>query len=162
MANLMEVKVSGLDQVFKNLEATSEQIIQALARALYEDGNALLNEAKAIVPVDLGTLKSLGFVTFTEISAGTIDVTVGFGGAAKAYAVYVHEGTGPAVGHASYFPPKEALEAWANKHVIPVGALQWAIYRRGTRPTKYLEEPFNHRAKGFDQRIGRAVADILK
>jgi len=158
----MDVKVSGLDQVVKNLEATSEQIIQALARALYEDGNALLNEAKTLVPVDLGTLASSGYVTLPEITGDTIEVTVGFGGAAKAYALYVHEGTGPAVGHASYFPPKEALEDWANRHGIPVGAVQLAIYRRGTKPTKYLEEPFNARAKGFDQRIGRAVADILK
>src|SRR4029434_8732072 len=126
----MEVKVSGLDQVFKNLEATSEQIIQALARALYEDGGALLKEAQAITPWEFGVLVGSGYVTLPEITGSKIKVVLGFGGAAQAYAEIVHE--------------------------------RLDVYHKPPTQAKYLETPFNARAKGFDQRIGRAVADILK
>src|SRR4030095_6802232 len=130
MANLMDVKVSGIDKVVKNLAATNEEITRALARALYEDGNALKLEAQAITPVDIGTLRSSGYVTPPEITGNEIKVVVGFGGAAQAYAEIVHE--------------------------------RLDVYHEPPTQAKYLETPFNARAKGFDQRSGRAVADILK
>jgi hypothetical protein len=130
MANAMEIKVSGIDKVVKNLAATGEQIIQAVARALYEDGNALKLDAQAITPVDIGTLRSSGYVTLPEITGNEIKVVVGFGGAARAYAEIVHE--------------------------------RLDVYHKPPTQAKYLETPFNARAKGFDQRIGKAVADILK
>lgn len=66
-----------------------------------------------------------------------------------AYAQYVSEGTGPQ--HVNpetresqprdrYTPPISALEPWAHKMGIPVGAIWSHIRKYGTKPNNYVEE----------------------
>lgn len=130
MAKAMEVRTTGLDKVLENLNALPEQIISALGRALYQEGEGLMAEAKPITPIDTGVLRSSGFVKPPAVTDNDIVVEVGFGGAAASYALIVHE----------------RLDAYHNP---PTQA-------------KYLEEPFNRRTKGYNERIARAVIATLK
>lgn len=91
----------------KHLEAA----IKSAEAALYQGGNIIMTEAKERAPVDLGTLRNSGYVTLPETRGGNTFVEVGFGGAAKAYAVRQHEDTsyshtdpktGNSVGEAKY------------------------------------------------------------
>lgn len=68
-----------------------ENAEQALGRALYEEANRIFNLSQALVPVDTGTLRSSGQVALPEQSSRGTSVTIGYGGAASGYAVYVHE-----------------------------------------------------------------------
>lgn len=63
----------------------------AIGRALYQEGETIIKEAKERVPVDTGTLKNSGFVEPPVSAGNTVRVTVGFGGAAAEYAAIVHE-----------------------------------------------------------------------
>lgn len=63
----------------------------ALGRALYEEANRIFNQSQALVPVDTGALRSSGMVTLPEQSPQGPSVTIGYGGAAAPYAIYVHE-----------------------------------------------------------------------
>lgn len=68
-----------------------EKAVPAAAQAMYELGNEVMNESKAdYVPVDTGTLRDSGQVDM-EIDGSTITVILGYGGAAKDYAVIQHE-----------------------------------------------------------------------
>ena len=156
------IEVRGIDKVLNNIKNLTGDIQHELAAALYQEAQELITEAKQEVPVDLGTLRASGYVE-PPITEGTkITVQCGFGGPAAPYALYVHEGTGPAVGHGQYMPPKGALEQWARSHGFEdEGAVRWAIYQHGTKPHKYLEEPFNRRAAGVDMRIGARLKEKL-
>lgn len=68
-----------------------ENAEQALGRALYEEANRIFNESQLLVPVDTGTLRSSGQVTLPEQGPRGVSVTIGYGGAAAPYAIYVHE-----------------------------------------------------------------------
>jgi hypothetical protein len=64
---------------------------KAVDRAVYEFGQVEMKEMKRRVPVDTGTLKDSGFVEKPVRDGMNVRLTLGFGGAAEAYAIYVHE-----------------------------------------------------------------------
>jgi hypothetical protein len=99
---VIEVEITGLDQLARNLAAQNELAIKDLAGAMYREAQALIAEAKVITPWKFGTLRSSGYVELPDIQGNQIIVTAGFGGAAQAYAIYVHED--PAAHHA---PPTQ-------------------------------------------------------
>jgi len=63
----------------------------ALDQAMTSTATTILNESKKIVPVDKGTLKNSGRVEPVKRTQNSIEVEITYGGAAAAYAVYVHE-----------------------------------------------------------------------
>lgn len=73
--------------------------VKAAETALYQGGSIIMTEAKKRTPVNKdpkitgGTLKSSGYVTLPQRQGDEVFVEVGFGGAAKAYAVRQHEET---------------------------------------------------------------------
>lgn len=129
--------------------------------ALYREGERVMTRSKReFVPVDMGVLRSSGHVQAPKADALGVVVMLGYGGAAQRYALYVHEGTGPAVGRPPFTPPPEALRGWARRHGIPEDALYplaRAIGRRGLRPLKYLEKPLLEAAPGMDARLAADV-----
>ena len=135
---------------------------QAAARALYQEAESIIGEAKEQVPVHHGILRDSGHVQLPETGPSGVTVRMGFGGAASGYALYVHEGTGPAVGQPAYWPPRAALEEWARAHGIPVFLVQRAIHRRGTRPAKYLERPALEAARGMEARLAASLRAELE
>src|SRR3990167_5944162 len=112
--------------------------VQALARGLRREAESIMTDSKAnYVPTDISTLKTSGFVQPVQVTATGVSVTLGYGGAAPAHALYVHGGIGPAVGRPAFFPStkmEEQIQAWAGRHGLPEEAafpIARAIGRRG-------------------------------
>lgn len=59
--------------------------------AIYQEAQIEMTEAKRRTPVKTGTLRASGLVARPVRSGRNISVTLSFGGAAKDYAIYVHE-----------------------------------------------------------------------
>lgn len=85
------VTIKGTDAVLKALRLLGANAPKAMGAALYQEGNDILRAAKAITPVDTGVLKGSGFVNLPVHSGSAVSVTLGFGGAASAYAEVQHE-----------------------------------------------------------------------
>jgi hypothetical protein len=116
--------------VAENLGDLTAGVARATARAAYEVGHILLNNAISVTPMDTGDLRDSGYVTWKG-GGGSIEVEVGFGGAAAPYALAVHE-----------------LE----------GSINWSEPGTGA---KYLERPFDGMKGKFSQMIADRVADML-
>lgn len=61
------------------------------AEALYQEAEIEMTESKKRCPVDVGTLRDSGHVQDPAEDANSISVTMGYGGAAEAYAIVQHE-----------------------------------------------------------------------
>lgn len=167
---MFTVRLKGGERVQAALGKLGEQGPRALAAALFAEGEAIVAKAKELVPVDMGALRASGHVQPPEVVAGRVRVTLGFGGAGAPYALYVHEGTGPAVGRPPYFPPVKALEGWVRRNLRPrekdVRSLTFVIARaigsRGTEPVKYLERPMREAESGMESRVARRLEQWLR
>ncbi len=107
-----------------------------LGGAPYREAETIMSASKKLVPVDMGVLRASGFVRAPAATAAGVEVVLGYGGAAHGYALYVHEGTGPAVGRPAFMPPPSAVLPWMRRHGIPeraAWAVARAIGRRGLR-----------------------------
>lgn len=62
-----------------------------LGVALYLEGQAIIADSIPITPIEFGALRSSAFVDRPEITPAGASVTIGFGGAAADYALFVHE-----------------------------------------------------------------------
>jgi hypothetical protein len=140
----MEFQLVGLDQVLRNVQRVGPFLSRELGAQMYEDSERIMTESKSNVPVDLGVLRASGRVQSPVYTDRSVTVTLSYGGAASAYAVYVHEGIGPAVGRPAFMPPVEPFEEWARRHGMEgMGfVIARAVGMRGLKPTKYLERPF--------------------
>jgi hypothetical protein len=87
----IEVKITGTKNIQAALARLGARAPKAFGNALWREGNRIMTQAKAITPVDTAALVNSGMVNLPEISGDTVSVTMGFGGAAKDYAIYVHE-----------------------------------------------------------------------
>jgi hypothetical protein len=90
------------DSLVREIQHMEQALPAQLARALHNEANQTMAEAKLITPVGQysvgskkvgGTLRDSGFVDEPQISGTTIEVPLGFGGAAEAYALVQHEHT---------------------------------------------------------------------
>lgn len=90
MADTVEIR--GADSLIAGLERIIQETPQAVAAALFQEAERVMADAKEnYVPVDTGILRDSGMVSEPEIGDGEISVSMGFGGAAEAYAVVQHE-----------------------------------------------------------------------
>lgn len=81
------IRIKGMKELRARLEKLKADARLAVDRAVYVAGNAVMTEAKQRAPVDFGTLRNSGYVTLPQEGK----VEVGFGGAAKEYALVQHE-----------------------------------------------------------------------
>ena len=155
------MKITGFPQVQKTLADLGLNVVKFGGRALYREAEQIMTLSKQyFAPSDRGTLKASGHVVPPVVQNGKLVVTLAYGGAASGYAVYVHEGTGPAVGRPTFFPPLEAIKEWAKRHGIPEEAaypIARAIGERGLSPLKYLEKPLLESARNMDERLAASV-----
>lgn len=87
------IRLSGAPETMARLRGYSRDVIdKASIAATYALGNAVLAKALPITPKRHGTLRASGQVTIPTIVNGKAQCTVGFGGAAKAYASVQHDG----------------------------------------------------------------------
>ena len=97
---------------------------KAMFRSLNEGADIVLSQAKALAPSDIAELR--GSLT-KQVTAANAVV-----GTNVEYAPYVEFGTRP---HAA---PISALQGWADRHGIPVGAVWMSIKRKGTKAQPFL------------------------
>ena len=99
----IRTRTIGLRRLKSRLRRYPRHTARAVSRALYQEGEETITDAKEDTPVDTGALRASGFVELPERRASVIRVALGFGGVAGSgnqgqsnaedvgYAVYVHE-----------------------------------------------------------------------
>jgi hypothetical protein len=88
----VEIEMKGREEMQRALRLLGPKAKEEMGNALWNEGNRILNAAKAITPFDEGTLEGSGTMSpLPEHTADGVSVTIGFGGAAKEYAVVQHE-----------------------------------------------------------------------
>ena len=77
--------------VLRALHGLANGVLQEAASAGFQELEIEMAEMQERTPVATGALKSTGFVNPPEIGRHEATVTLGFGGPAIGYAIYVHE-----------------------------------------------------------------------
>lgn len=67
--------------------------LEKMRPTLVLEANRIMTASKRITPVDTGTLRSSGHVQSPKQTLNRMSITLGFGGAASAYAIIQHERT---------------------------------------------------------------------
>lgn len=159
------VRIEGGKELAKSFARAQDRALAELVRALQVEAEGVMRDSKREVPVDMGILRSSGFVNRPKVRGQGVSITMGYGGAAKDYAVYIHEGIGPAVGRPAFMPPVAPFREWA-KRVLGDESLGFVIARsvgqKGLKPRKYLERPLRKRSRGMGRRIARRVRKGLE
>ncbi len=83
--------ITGLGELKAVLQRWPAQGGMAIAQGLYEQAETIMTKAKALTPVDTGNLRASGHVLPPHLEGSQLVVTLGFGGPAASYAVWVHE-----------------------------------------------------------------------
>lgn len=108
--------------------------MRGVGQAVFEEGNRIMNESKRMVPLEDGPLRASGTVEPPVISGTHFSVTLGYGGAASAYALIQHE-------NMSFRHPGRD-----SKRGGQTG-----------RGAKYLEIPVQQAAPGIEARLANYV-----
>ena len=135
---MASVTVRGLAPLMNAFTAAGRDAPRLAARALYEEAQEAFILSQNMVPVDMGVLKSSGQVHFPVVSGTKAMVMITYGGAASAYAVYVHE-------------------------IPPNSGGRWGKGAKHASPTryKYLEYPVKRYSRGMAARMTTRVLDMI-
>lgn len=87
----VDLDVVGLAVGADALAAMPDNLSKAVKRAVYETAMLVFDDSQALVPVRYGALRASGQMIPPQSSGDTTWVDIVYGGAAAAYAVYVHE-----------------------------------------------------------------------
>ena len=99
----IRTRTIGLHRLRERLRRYPRHTARAVERALYQEAEETITDAKEDTPVDTGALRASGFVDLPERRPRGISVKLGFGGVAGSgnqggsnskdvgYAVFVHE-----------------------------------------------------------------------
>lgn len=88
----MATRIEGLEGMKAIIVRAAKNLPQRAGAALYAEANVIMGVSKARCPVDTGVLRGSAFTEEPEFHYnGTISDTMGYGGAASAYAHVVHE-----------------------------------------------------------------------
>ena len=126
----------GMDALQLRLFEAHLNAMKALGGALYLEGQTIMTRSKKIVPVDDAYLKNSGHVAGPEYSAHVATVTLGYGGAAAAYALVQHE-------NEAFHHPSLARQAKGET--------------RGQGEAKYLQRPVLEAQAGLHNRLARRI-----
>ncbi len=144
----MGITITGGEALRQALLALADRGPKAAAAALFREANRIMTESKEnYVPVHDAILKGSGVVELPEIIGDLITVTMGYGGAAAAYALAVHE-------HLSEHSPHSWEVAEAQGHPVQ-------FHPTGHGP-KYLEIPVTAARSGFDARVAADMKPIIE
>lgn len=162
---MISFELKGAAELAEAMALMQGRALEAVGAAMYQEAEGIMTDSKRLVPVDMGTLRNSGFVNPPDVKASEIEVTLGYGGAGSEYAIYQHEGIGPAVGRPAFMPPVAPFAEWARR-VLGDESLGFVIARsvgrKGLRPRKFLEIPFKARASGMVPRLARRVRGMVE
>lgn len=82
---------SGADAVLARLRRAADRAPEMVGGAMFEEFSIEMLEMQRRTPVEFGHLRQSGHVELPVIRGNEIEVTLGFGGPAAPYAIYVHE-----------------------------------------------------------------------
>lgn len=88
----LNVSLRGSEKMLLIYESVgSVTFTRAVARGVYAEANRIMRMAKGQVPLEDGPLRASGTVEEPIVSGTAWEITLGFGGAASAYALIQHE-----------------------------------------------------------------------
>jgi hypothetical protein len=88
---IIEIELVGAKELAEILAVAGAKAIPALKQALNEEGQIAFRNSQRIVPVDTGTLRRSGVLLPAKENGTSVEVVMGYGGAASAYALRQHE-----------------------------------------------------------------------
>lgn len=124
----LKIQVLGVERALNNIEQYIQRKHNGLLAAVAESSKSVTNEAKKNAPTDLGDLKNnIGYTIADRKNSIEGNIL-----SASGYSAFVEFGTRP------HRPPAKALEGWAARHGIPVGAVLNKIAREGTPAQPFM------------------------
>jgi hypothetical protein len=120
----------------------------ALTAAVNQAANDLVQRSAAAAPVKTGTLRASIHTDGAHAAGTEVSAKVSTGGEADAYAVFVHEGTGP---HTIEGHPFLAFN----------GIVVRSVQHPGTKATKFMEGPLLQMAGTYRDYISAAAATVF-
>lgn len=87
----MPFYLNGVSDAIKRVNAIAKDLRRDTAKAIRYEVEKIGTAADRIVPVDLGTLRASKTIEGPTFEGDQIEVVIGYGGAAAAYAAAVHE-----------------------------------------------------------------------
>ena len=81
----------GLAKLKFTLSDATRNVLFSASRELFQGGEKIMTQSKRIVPVDKGPLRASGHVQKPVTTRTKVTVVLGYGGAAKDYALRQHE-----------------------------------------------------------------------
>ena len=117
--------LTGVASVEAGLLKGHAAVVKAVAGAVLDEAEAIMARSKEhFCPVDTGVLRASGIVLPPEIVGSHIDVQMGYGGNASAYAEEVHENLSAhhPVGQAKYLEDPVLMAASGMTERIVAGA----------------------------------------
>ena len=122
----LKVTVLGKRELAARLKLAIVNAPIRVGQAMREEGETIMTRSKRdFVPVDFGILRASGFVDGPEIKGDIATVTLGYGGAASAYALIQHERMEyhHTVGQAKYLeqPVNEAVRGFSQRVAKRIG-----------------------------------------
>lgn len=91
---MASIQIDGIANLKRALSAAGNRGNDALAAALVDEADSIMEESKLLAPVDLGPLRASGVVLPPVRSGSQTSVEMGYGGAAADYALRQHEELG--------------------------------------------------------------------
>lgn len=144
MAARAEFSFKGLPGLKRNLRKARINFADAMERALYRVAQDIMRESKKnYVPVDLGVLRASGFVDKPKRVGRELSVRLSYGGAAKAYALAVHE-----------HPSKHSPPSWQKSRF-------GVRFQPAGHGPKYLEIPIRKLGQQLPSRMYNELARML-
>lgn len=126
------VQFLGNRELARILAKGGSDIVPMLGQALFEEAHLGMRESQAIVPFRFGHLKGSKRVFLPDVTGTSVEVWMGYGGAARKYAKPLHDNKG------GYYS-----------------------FRNGKRD-HYLSDPVEARAEGLDKRLLKRIDRIMK
>lgn len=133
----MPFYLDGVNDAVKRLNAIADRLPKDTAKAVRYEVEKIGTAADRIVPVDLGTLRASKTITGPTIKGNEIECIIGYGGAAAAYAVAVHE-----------TPSEHDPPSWEGTNV------DFKVKGTGR---KFLETPLRAALPGMPERIAERI-----
>ena len=87
----IELKLTGIEQVQRNLRRFGKTANAEFVRALVSEAKLVIAKSQVFVPRDTGALASTGIVPRPMVAAGSVTVEMRYGGAKAPYALKQHE-----------------------------------------------------------------------
>lgn len=140
---MFSIDWENLNKAIAQLGKYVDDVEKALGKALFQEGEELMAEAKILTPVDEGVLRSSGFVTlpFVDENNDTV-VDVGFGGPA---------GSG---NHGGETNPDDVGYALIQHEDLTLN--------HTVGQAKFLEVPLNERKSGYSKRLAKRISNNIK